>query len=72
MSKTIKKALKKKIPLKNRLYIMNFMAMVDTIIEAGYREDKGWDDSEDEQILIISEHAKKLTKEQLKLIKKYV
>ena len=72
MGVIVKKALKKKISLKNRLYITNFMTMIDVIVEAGYREDKGWDDSEDEQILIISEHAKKLTKEQLKLIKKYV
>ena len=68
----IEKAFKKKTPIKNRLYIMNSMAMIDAIVEAGYREDKGWKESEDEQLRIINECAKKLTENQLKLIKKYV
>ena len=64
-SKIIKKAFEN-VPLRNKLYIMNFTAMIDVIVEAGYREDSGWEDSENEQINIISEHAKKLTKKQLK------
>ena len=68
----IVKDYKKKRQLEDRLYIMNFTTMIDVIVEAGYREDKGWEESEDEQILIINKLAKKLTKDQLKLIKKYV
>lgn len=67
MSKTFKKAVKK-VSLKNRLYIMNSLAMVDAIVEAGYRKDVGWSEEENEQLAIINDCARKLTESQLKLI----
>ena len=64
----IEKALKKEIPLKNRLFITNLTAMIDVIVEGGYREDKSWEGSEGEQLHLINECARKLTENQLKLI----
>ena len=71
MSKILQKAFAK-VPLKSRLYVMNSMAMIDAIVEAGYREDKGWEESEDEQLRIINECARKLTENQFSSLVSYI
>lgn len=72
-SKIIEKILKE-TPLKTRLKVSNEMAFIHLITELGYREDKAWDenDEEDNRILLkLTALANEHTNNQMKTIDRW-
>ena len=57
----------KTIPLKTRIKVANEMAFIDLIVKLGYREEKMWDESEDELLSklcsLAEEHTSSILKE---------
>lgn len=61
----------KNISLENRLKVLNEMAFINLLTELGYREDKMWSESENDNLRKICFLAEKLMKEQILEIKEW-
>lgn len=65
------KQILKETPLKIRLQVGNEMAFISLLTELGFREDKMWEESENELLSKLMKSASEHTENQLKTIKKW-
>ena len=65
------KEILKNTPLKNRLKVNNEMAFIQLLTVLGYREDKMWEDSENELLSKLCKFADEQTEHQLSLFRKW-
>jgi hypothetical protein len=66
--------LMKSIPLESKLKTSNEMMFIDLLSYLGYREDKMWDETNEEEnnlLRKISEKAEELTKRQIEIFNKW-
>ena len=70
-NKAIKESLKG-VPLKTRLETIIEFGFIDLLVKLGYREDKEWDEEEQEKLRVLYKTSSKLAKEQLKEIKSWM